>query len=187
MGNVVERGLPALVEQPMGFQIAQRAQHDVELFHDVRRQADGARLIHDRALDRLPDPPCRVGGEAEASFGIELAQRVDEAEIALLDQVAERESAIEIMLGDADDKAQVALDHLLPRREVAGGRRACAGELFFGAEQRALPDFVQVDLSDVVQEIGTDAAGRRIERQIERLSIRLERCQVRIELVARVV
>ena len=103
-------------------EVAQRAQHHVELLHDVRGQADRARLVHDRALDRLPDPPRRVGGEAEAALGIELLERMDEAQVAFLDQVGQRDAAMRVMAGDADDEAQVALDHRLPRREVA--RRA---------------------------------------------------------------
>ena len=54
MRDVVERGLAALAEHAVRFQVAQRAQDDVELLDHVRRQANRARLIHDRALDRLP-------------------------------------------------------------------------------------------------------------------------------------
>ncbi len=89
-------------------EVAQRAQHDVQLLHHVRGQPDRARLAHDRALDRLPDPPRRVGGEAEAALGVELLERVDQPEVALLDQVGQREPAVRVVLGDADDEPQVA-------------------------------------------------------------------------------
>jgi hypothetical protein len=103
----------------MRLEVAQRAQHDVELLHDVRGQADRARLVHDRALDRLPDPPRRVRREAEAALRIELLERVDEARVAFLDQVGKRDAAMRVVARDAHDEAQVALDHRLPRVEVA--------------------------------------------------------------------
>ncbi len=100
---------------------------------------------------------------------------MDETQVALLDQIGERQAAIQVMLGDADDQTQVVLDHLLPRLEVAGARRAGAFELLRGREQRALPDLVQVDLGDVVEEVGADAFDRHVERQLARAGIRLAR------------
>ena len=148
----------------MRLEVPQRAQHDVELLDHVRRQPHRARLVHDGALDRLPDPPRGVRGEAKAALGIEFLERVDEPEIALLDEVGERQTAIEVVLGDADHEPQIVLDHLLARVEVAVARGACVLQLLLRRQQRGLPDFVQVDLRDVVEKVGADADDRHVER-----------------------
>ena len=153
VGDVVEGSL-ASVRQPVHLEVAHRAQHDVKLLDDVRGQPDGPRLAHDGALDRLPDPPRRIGREAKAALGVELSERVDEAEIAFLDQVGKREPAIRVVLGDADDEPQVTLDQLLARVEVALRHRAREGKLLVGLEQRVLADLVEVELRDVVDKIG---------------------------------
>ena len=163
MRDVVERRVAVLASHAVRLEVAQRAQHDVELLDHVRGQPHRARLVHDGALDRLPDPPRRVGREAEAALGIEFLERVNEAEVAFLDQVGERQAAVEVVLGDADHQAQVVLDHLLSRVEVAAARGARVAELLFRRTEAGLPDLVQVDLGDVVEEVGADAdlAARR--------------------------
>jgi hypothetical protein len=56
----------------------------------VHRDADRARLVGDRARDRLADPPRGVGGELVAAAVFELVHRLHQADVALLDQVEER-------------------------------------------------------------------------------------------------
>ena len=58
-----------------------------QLLADVHREADGAPVVGDGAGDGLPDPPVGVGGEAEAPLGVELLHGLEEADVALLDQV----------------------------------------------------------------------------------------------------
>ena len=83
-----------------------------EVVGGVDGQADGAARVGDAALDRLTDPPGRVRGELEALAPVELLDRVDEAEVALLDQVEERHARRLVALGDRDDESQVRLDEL---------------------------------------------------------------------------
>ena len=45
---------------PSRFQMVFGAQNLIEFAHDVHRQANRARLIHDRLFDRLTDPPGRI-------------------------------------------------------------------------------------------------------------------------------
>jgi hypothetical protein len=45
---------------------------------------------------------------------------MDQAQIAFLDQVVERQAAMQVMAGNADHQPQIGLDHVLARREVAG-------------------------------------------------------------------
>ncbi len=134
------------------FEVAHGAQHEVDFLDHMHRQPDGARLVHDRALDGLADPPGRIGREAEAALGIEFFQRVDQAEIALLDQVEERDAAVEVMLGDIHDQAQVVLDHFLARREIAGAHQTRRRQFVGRRQQRLGADFVQVELGDVLEE-----------------------------------
>ena len=79
----------------------------------MHRDADGARLVGDRARDRLPDPPGGVGRELVAAAVLELVDRLHQADVAFLDQVEELQAAVGVFLGDRDDEAQVRLHHLL--------------------------------------------------------------------------
>ena len=84
----------------------------VELLDHVDRDADRPALVGDRARDRLADPPRRVRRELVAAAVVELLDRADEAQRALLDEVQEGQAAAEVALGDRDDEAQVGLDHV---------------------------------------------------------------------------
>ena len=79
----------------------------------MHRDADGARLVGDRAGDRLADPPGGVGRELVAAAVFELVDRLHQADVAFLDQVEELQAAVGVFLGDGDDEAQVGLHHLL--------------------------------------------------------------------------
>ena len=91
-------------------------------------QPDRAAGVGDAAGDRLADPPRGVRGELEALAPVELLDRVHQAEVALLDEVEERQARGLVLLGDRDDEAQVRL------HERALGVVALAG----GAAQLAL-------------------------------------------------
>src|SRR5918995_414555 len=94
--------------------------HDlVELLDHVHGNPDRARLVRDRACHRLTDPPRRIRRELEAAAVVELLDRSDQPERALLDEVEEGQAAAEVALGDRDDEPQVRLDHVLLRRHVA--------------------------------------------------------------------
>ena len=79
----------------------------------VHRDADGAGLVRDRARDRLADPPGRVGGKLIAAAVFELVGRAHQADVAFLDQVQQVQAAVDILLGDRDDQAEVGLDEVL--------------------------------------------------------------------------
>src|SRR5919112_372936 len=85
LGDLLGGGLAA----QLGDELALGAADLVELLDDVDRDADRARLVGERASDRLADPPCRVGRELEALAVVELLGSADQAERSLLDQVEE--------------------------------------------------------------------------------------------------
>src|SRR3546814_8055953 len=89
----------------------------VDRLDHVNRDADRARLIGDRAGDRLANPPGRIGAELVAAAIFELVDRLHQADVAFLDQVEELQPAVGVFLGDRDDEAQIRLDHFLLRSE----------------------------------------------------------------------
>ena len=120
--------------------------HDlVQLLHHVHRDADGARLVGDRARHGLADPPGRVGRELVAAPVVELLDGADQAERTLLDEVQERQAAAEVALGDRDDQPQVGLDHVLLGGHVAALDALGERHLLVGGEQVHPPDRAQVE------------------------------------------
>src|SRR5690242_1878992 len=111
LGKLLGRRLAADLVQ----HLARGAYDLVDRFDHVHRNADGARLVGDRAGDRLPDPPRRVGRELVAAAVLELVDRLHQADVAFLDQVEELKAAIGVFLGDGDDEAEVRLHHFLLR------------------------------------------------------------------------
>ena len=105
------RGLAAQVLQHL-------ALHAGELVDDldhVHRDADGAGLVGHGAGDRLADPPRRVGRELEALGVVELLDRTDEAQVALLDEVEELHAATGVALRERDHEAEVRAEQVALR------------------------------------------------------------------------
>ena len=143
----------------------------------VHREPDRAARVRDAAGDRLADPPRGVRGELEALAPVELLDRVHQAEVALLDQVQQREARGLVLLGDRDDEAQVRLHEgalgivavpdvlaeltLLGRGQgLAAGFQLGAGfvaaldllgeaDLVVLGEQRVLPDIGQIEPNQI--------------------------------------
>src|SRR5439155_23767563 len=88
----------------------------------VDREPDGAAGVGDAACDGLSDPPRGVRRELEALAPVELLDRVHQAEVALLDQVEERQARRLVLLGDRDHQPQVRL------HERGLGQLALVGE-----------------------------------------------------------
>ena len=61
-------------------------------------------------LDGLTNPPVGVGREAEPLPPVVLVDGPVETEVALLDEVEERQAAADVLPGDRHDQSQVALD-----------------------------------------------------------------------------
>ncbi|EXI76456.1 MAG: hypothetical protein AW07_00404 [Candidatus Accumulibacter sp. SK-11] len=154
MGDLVDADLTAVG----GLEVANRTQDEVDLLDHMHRQADRPRLVHDRALDALANPPGGVSREAKTALGIELLDGVNQAEIPLLDHVQQWQTAVQVMFGDVDHQPQVVLDHLLPRQEVPGTRTTCPGCFLGGREERLCTDLVEVMLRHVVEQF---SLGRR--------------------------
>ena len=99
------RFVAALLEHP-----ALHPDDPVDQLDDVDRDPDGAGLVGEGAGHGLADPPGRVRRELVAAGVVELLDRPDQAEVALLDEVEHGQAAADVPLGDGDDEAQVRLD-----------------------------------------------------------------------------
>ena len=71
--------------------------------------------VGDRALDRLADPPRRVGRKFEPAAIVELVDALHQTEVAFLNQVEQRQAAVQIALRDRYHQAQIRLHQLLFR------------------------------------------------------------------------
>src|SRR5512133_2305740 len=106
--DLLRRGLaPQLLHE-----VAARPDELVDRLDHVDGDADGPRLVGDRARDRLSDPPRRVGRELVAALVLELVHRLHQADVALLDEVEELQAAVRVLLGDRDHEAEVRLHQL---------------------------------------------------------------------------
>src|ERR1017187_3533960 len=94
-------------------QFARCPQELVHAFVHVNRDTDSAGLVGDGAGDGLADPPGGVGRKLVTATVFELVGGPHEADIALLDEVQEMKSAVDVFLGDGDDQAEVGLDQIL--------------------------------------------------------------------------
>src|SRR3989454_774116 len=110
----------------------------VDRLDHVHRNADGARLIGDRAGDGLTNPPRCIRRKFVAAAPLELVHRFHQADIAFLNQVEKLQSAIGIFLGDRNNQPQVGFNQFF--FGLLGFRLAAVNEC-----QRALqfgePDF----------------------------------------------
>ena len=79
----------------------------------MHRNPDGPGLVGDRPCDRLTNPPRRIGAELVAPLVLELVDRPHQADIALLNQVQEVQTMVQVPLRDADHEAQIRADHLV--------------------------------------------------------------------------
>src|SRR3954451_15732970 len=154
LGDLVGRRLAT----QLGDQLALGPADLVELLDDVDRDADRARLVGQRAGDRLADPPRRVGRELEALAVVELLGGADQPERPLLDEVEEGQALVAVVLGDRDDEAEVGLDHLLLGVEVAPLDALGEIDLLLGGQQADLADVLQEELKGV---------GRHVRPQVE--------------------
>ena len=82
----------------------------VEQVTGVDREAHGATRVGHATGDGLADPPGGVGRELETLAPVELLHRVDQPQVALLDQIEQWQLRGLILLGDGDHQAQVGRD-----------------------------------------------------------------------------
>ena len=136
-------GVARFASEPLD-QLALGVDQLVQALDHVHGDADRAALVGDRAGDRLAYPPGRVGRELVAAAVVELLDRPDQPQRALLDQVEERQPAPDVALGDRHHQAQVRLDHVLLGGHVAALDPLGQQHLLLAAQQGHAADRAQV-------------------------------------------
>ena len=158
LGDFLRGGLAAVFLD----QLLLHAHQLVDRFDHVHRDADGARLVGDRAGDRLANPPGGVGRELVAAAVFEFLDRLHQAHVAFLDQVEEGEAAVGVFLGDGNDEAQVGFDHFglrLERLPVPALQPAMLLDEFFGGQPISKLHFLDL-LAEVALGLGVARSWR---------------------------
>src|SRR5215213_4153130 len=124
---------------------------------DVDGQADRAGGVLETTLDGLTDPQRRVGRELEALPPVELLGSADQAQHALLDQVAQGEALALVLARYRDHQPEVGVDHPVLGNHVAALDALGELNLLSSGEQRVLPRLVEEELQ---------AVGGRIRRLV---------------------
>src|SRR5690606_38794739 len=75
---------------------------------------------------------------------VELVGRADEAEVALVDEVAERHALVLVLLGDRHDEAEVRAHQLVERFLIARANLLRELDLLLALEQRIRADLLEV-------------------------------------------
>ena len=109
-------------------------------------QADGLGLVGERALDGLLDPPRAVSGEFGALGRVKPFDGLHQADVALADQIQQRQADALVIAGDFHDEPQVGLDHLFARLFVALFDARGQVNFLLRRQQFHLADFAQVKL-----------------------------------------
>src|SRR3954468_20989110 len=152
LNRVSDLLLGRLATEPRG-QLALRAVDLALALRDVDGQADRAGAVLQPALDRLTDPQRRVRRELEPLAPVELLGRANQAEHALLDEVAQREAVALVLPGHRHHQAQVRVDHPVLRGHVALLDPLGELDLLDSGEQRVLASGVEEQLEGVGSEV----------------------------------
>ncbi len=107
----------------------------------MNRDANGARLVGDRARDGLANPPRGVGRELVAAPVFELVGGAHQTDVALLDQVQQMQATVYVFLGHRNHQPKIGLN-----------------QVFLGALSF---DFAMADHRRGVFQVGQCGAGRQ--------------------------
>src|SRR5207249_12316180 len=138
-------------------------------------EANRLRLIGERAFDRLLDPPRGVGGKFSTLRRIEALDGFHQADVALRNQIEQRQSKIRIIVRDLNDQTQIRTNHQGASFLVAALNFSGEFNLLLWSEQWDLPDFPQVNLYSSIAIFGCHKTS-----QIGRAS-----CRERVNVVVR--
>src|SRR3984893_5331722 len=89
--------------------------HLVDHLDHVPRNPDRPRLIGHGPRDRLTDPPGRVRRELIAAPVLKLIDRLDQTDVAFLNQIEQLQTAIRVLLRDGHHQAEVGFDQFFLR------------------------------------------------------------------------
>jgi hypothetical protein len=124
---------PEAEPEDLPLALVERSQHAGERRREQRRGGYLERALGRAILDEIADLGLaifahrlrrRVRRELEALAPVELLDRVHQAEVALLDQVEQRQPGCRVLLGDRHDETNVGLHELTLRLPAQASRTA---------------------------------------------------------------
>ena len=110
----------------------------------VERHAHDARLLGQRLQDGLANPPDGVGDELDPLRLVEFVRGANQTEVALVDQIGERDALILIFLGDGHDEAEVRPNELVETLLVALPDLLGKADFLIARDQRIRADVAEV-------------------------------------------
>src|SRR5690606_2886229 len=110
----------------------------------VERDTDDPALLGQRLENGLADPPDRIGYELDPLGLVEFVGSADQAEVALVDEVAKCDALVLVLLGYGDDEAEVGADELVERFLIADADGLGQLHLVLAVEQRVRADLLEV-------------------------------------------
>src|SRR5207245_2440108 len=116
---------------------------------DVNGNADRARLVGNPALNRLANPPRRVGRELVAAAPVELLDGPDQSDDSFLDQVEQRDPVALVLLHDRHDEPKVRVDHQILRALVSALDPLRELDLLLCGQQLVAAGLVEEELEGV--------------------------------------
>src|SRR5947209_15925355 len=102
----------------------------------MHRYMNGACMFGYGPADGLANPPCGIGAKTKAPCWIELLGGPNQAQIAFLHQIEQKNTLVVVAFGDADDQTQVCLDQLLLCLYITIGDTSRNGHLLLCCQQR---------------------------------------------------
>lgn len=100
--------------------------------------ANEADVLAQGGQDRFANPPDGEGDELVASLGVEAPGGLEQAEIALVEKILERQSQVAVLAGDLGDESEVGLDQVVEGLPVPFAGTAGQADLFLATERSSV-------------------------------------------------
>ena len=112
----------------------------------IERQSDYPALLGESLQNSLTYPPHGVTDELEPAGLVEALGRLDEADIALVNQVGKRETLVLILFGYRDYEAQIGFGQFFQGSLVALLDFSRQPHLFLGVNERSFSDLAKIQI-----------------------------------------
>src|SRR5437868_502703 len=100
-------------------------------------------------MNRLANPPGRIGRKLVAASPVELVYGSDQSEDAFLDEIDQCQPPVLITAGYRDDQPEIGVDHPVPRRLVAALDALREVDLLGSAQKRKPAELVEKDADGI--------------------------------------
>src|SRR5690242_4966194 len=102
----------------------------------IQRNTYDARLLRERLQNCLTNPPNRVRDELDPLRLVEFVRGANETEVALVDEIRERDALVLILLRDGHDEAEIRAHQLVERFLIALANALRQPHLLVARDQR---------------------------------------------------